>query len=255
MIVSQPGRARRGRAAVRGRVGRRRPGSRSSRSARARGRRRRSTPRPPTPRCPTWSPPEDLPAANALAGSRLGHHAGRRLLAGRGASSALFGPYVCFGDHAVACSARGRRCVWRVRRPAAGGARQTATARQLVGRSPRRCATSGAEPRVLALVTVKSAVGRRQRRAGDVPAAGRRRFGVGRDRHRAAVRGPRARRAGRPAADAAGARRSRSWLLPGLAISMVDVRAGLPGGVAGEPGSRWCSCWSSSRTSPAAATG
>jgi MFS family permease len=100
----------------------------------------------------------DLPAANALGGSVWG----TMLVVGAslgGVLSVAFGPYVCFGI-TVACLTMAAALVWGVRRPmqTAREADATADARPLHAiREALRYIRS--EPRVMSLVTVKSAVG------------------------------------------------------------------------------------------------
>jgi len=101
--------------------------------------------------------PEDLPAANALGGSAWG----TMLVVGAslgGVVSARFSPYVCFAMTLV-CLVGAAALVWRVRRPmqtdrdgAGAPPRTLAAIREALGYIRHR-------PRVLSLVTVKSAVG------------------------------------------------------------------------------------------------
>ncbi|HEX6869845.1 MAG TPA: MFS transporter [Micromonosporaceae bacterium] len=106
---------------------------------------------------PNLVDPEDLSGANALAGSAWG----TMLVLGAslgGIVSAVFGPYVCFGI-TVCCLVLAAWLVWRIRRPTQIEAERPAT--------PPRTGRALAEalrhirrhPRVLSLVTVKSAVG------------------------------------------------------------------------------------------------
>jgi MFS family permease len=104
---------------------------------------------------PNLVPPEDLATANAVAGSAWG----TMLVLGAslgGVMTALVGPYVCFLITA-ACLLAATGLVWRIRRPMQAD-RTTdpvpalVALREAVGYIRRR-------PRVLSLVTVKSAVG------------------------------------------------------------------------------------------------
>jgi MFS family permease len=99
--------------------------------------------------------PPDLPAANALGGSAWG----TMLVVGAslgGIVSELFGPYVCFGV-TVACLLVSAGLVWGIRRPLqADRAGAPAPALRAIGESLRFIRR---HPRVLSLVTVKSAVG------------------------------------------------------------------------------------------------
>jgi len=100
--------------------------------------------------------PEDLPAANALAGSAWG----TMLVVGAslgGLVSALVGPYACFVI-AAGCLALSAMLVWRIRRPLQSPRTSPVTTRPFAAvleatRHIRR------HRRVAALVTVKSAVG------------------------------------------------------------------------------------------------
>ena len=101
--------------------------------------------------------PADLPAANALGGSAWG----TMLVVGAslgGVVSAIFNPYVCFAI-TVVCLMLAAGLVWRVRRPmqaerdgATSPARPLHAIAEALGYIRRN-------PRVLSLVTVKSAVG------------------------------------------------------------------------------------------------
>jgi MFS family permease len=99
----------------------------------------------------------DLPAANALGGSVWG----TMLVVGAslgGVLSTAVGPYVCFGI-TVACLSGAAALVWGIRRPMQtareAGAAETRPLRA-IGEALRYIRS---EPRVLSLVTVKSAVG------------------------------------------------------------------------------------------------
>jgi MFS family permease len=107
---------------------------------------------------PNTVPPEDLPTANALAGSAWG----TMLVVGAslgGLVSAAVGPYACF-VMTVGCLLMSAWLVWRIRGPlqAVGplgserGAQPFAAIREALR-------YIGGHPRVAALVTVKSAVG------------------------------------------------------------------------------------------------
>jgi MFS family permease len=164
---------------------------------------------------PNLVPAEDLPTANAVSGSAWG----TMLVVGAslgGVMTALVGPYACFVITA-ACLLAATLLVWRIRRPlqadrTAEPARAMAALREALGYIRRR-------PRVLSLVTVKSAVGVGNGVLASFPllaaafAAGP--IGTGllfAARGLGALAGPLLMR--RVLAH-------RSWLLPGLAVSMV----------------------------------
>ena len=99
---------------------------------------------------------EDLPAANALGGSAWG----TMLVVGAslgGILDALVGPYACFGI-TVACLAAAAAFAWRIRRPmqVPGDSRVDTPPLRAIGESLRYIRHN---PRVASLVTVKSAVG------------------------------------------------------------------------------------------------
>jgi MFS family permease len=101
--------------------------------------------------------PGDLPAANALGGSAWG----TMLIVGAslgGVLSAAFGPYVCFGA-TVGCLMVAAALVWRVRRPMqadrVAGAAVAAPVKAII----EALGFIRRHPRVLSLVTVKPAVG------------------------------------------------------------------------------------------------
>lgn len=106
---------------------------------------------------PNLVPPEDLATANAIAGSAWG----TMLVLGAslgGVVSAVLGPYACFVITAV-CLAAAAALVWRIEQP-------MQAPRETAGPPPRPWAAlreAGGyirhRPRVLSLVTVKSAVG------------------------------------------------------------------------------------------------
>jgi len=101
--------------------------------------------------------PEDLPAANALGGSAWG----TMLVIGAslgGIVSAVFSPYTCFAV-TVVCLCLAAGLVWRVRRPMQSdraGAEPAARPLRAIAEALRYIRH---HPRVLSLVTVKSAVG------------------------------------------------------------------------------------------------
>ncbi len=104
---------------------------------------------------PNLVPVEDLSAANALAGSAWGTMVVVGASLG-GLLSDLVGPYVCFLV-AVVCLLAATWLVWRIQRPMQSERRRRpAPARQALRES---LAYLRAHPRVLSLVTVKSAVG------------------------------------------------------------------------------------------------
>ncbi len=101
--------------------------------------------------------PDDLPAANALGGSAWG----TMLVIGAslgGIVTAIFNPYVCFGI-TIVCLIVAAALVWRVRRPMqverVGAAPPAHPLRSIV----EALVYIRRHPRVLSLVTVKSAVG------------------------------------------------------------------------------------------------
>lgn len=159
----------------------------------------------------------DLPAANALGGSAWG----TMLVVGAslgGVLSAAFGPYVSFGI-TVVCLLLAAVLVWRVRRP------MQADREAVVGPSrPLRAISESLvyirrNPRVLSLVTVKSAVGLGNGVLGVFPVLATVVFAVGpigtgllfAARGLGALIGPLLLRR---------VLSHRSWLLPGLALSM-----------------------------------
>lgn len=160
--------------------------------------------------------PEDLAAANAVAGSSWGTMAIVGASLG-GVLSAAFSPYTCFWI-ASASLAVAAGLEWRIRRPLQAP-RESAEVRPRTWTAIRESlAYIGHRPRVLALVTVKSAVGLGNGVLTVFPLlAGR--FGVGAVgagllfgvRGAGALVGPLAMRK---------VLSHRSWLLPGLAISM-----------------------------------
>ena len=193
--------------------------------------------------------PEDLAAANAVAGSAWGTMPVVGASLG-GVLSAAFGPYACFWIASAAWP-------W----PALPG----------VADPPAAAGAAGEPTRTPhAFAAIREAL-RLHRRAGRGAVAGHGQVG-GRARQRRAHRRSRC----SPALFGVGAVGAgllfavrglgaligpllmrpvltrRSWLLPGLAISMSRLRPRLPRGRRSRPGSRWCWRWSSSRTSPAA---
>jgi MFS family permease len=167
---------------------------------------------------PNLVEPEDLAAANALGGSAWG----TMLVVGAslgGILSTAFGPYVCFGITLVTLLGAAT-LVWRVRRPMQAE-RDTTVA------EPRPLKAIGEalgfirrNPRVLSLVTVKSAVGVGNGVLGIFPVLATVVFGVGplgtgllfAARGVGALVGPLIMRR---------VLSRRSWLLPGLAASMI----------------------------------
>lgn len=163
---------------------------------------------------PNLVPPEDLSTANAIAGSAWG----TMLVVGAslgGVMAAVVGPYACFLITA-ACLLAATWLVWRVRRPmqeerTTEPTRALVALREALGYIRRH-------PRVLSLVTVKSAVGVGNGVLATFPllAAG---FGLGpvgngllfAARGLGALTGPLLMRR---------VLGHRSWLLPGLAVSM-----------------------------------
>ncbi|HEY8473981.1 MAG TPA: MFS transporter [Natronosporangium sp.] len=164
---------------------------------------------------PNLVPAEDLAPANAIAGSAWG----TMLVVGAslgGVMTALIGPYLCFLITA-ACLLMATLLIWRIRQPMQGErAAEPPPAmqalREALGYIRRR-------PRVLSLVTVKSAVGVGNGVLGTFPLVALS-FGVG-------AAGTGALFAARGLGALVGPlllRRvftRRSWLLPGLAISMA----------------------------------
>lgn len=173
----------------------------------------------------------DLPAANALGGSAWG----TMLVVGAslgGVLSAALSPYVCFAI-AVFCLLFAAFLVWRVRRPMQAD-RELATA---PARPSRAIGESlgyiRRNPRVLSLVTVKSAVGLGNGVLGVFPLLATVVFAIGpigtgllfAARGLGALIGPLLLRR---------VLGHRSWLLPGLAISMATYGAAYLG-VAASP--------------------
>lgn len=160
--------------------------------------------------------PEDLAAANAVAGASWGTMAVVGASLG-GVLSAAFSPYTCFWV-ASAALAVAAALEWRIRRPLQAP-RESAEERPRTWSAIRESlAYIGHRPRVLALVTVKSAVGLGNGVLTVFPLlAGK--FGVGAIgagllfgvRGAGALVGPLAMRK---------VLGHRAWLLPGLAISM-----------------------------------
>jgi len=106
---------------------------------------------------PNLVPPDDLAPANAVAGSAWGTMAVVGASLG-GVLSAAFGPYTCFLIAAAALTGAAL-ITWRIRRPLQlprDPARAAPRAWAAIGESLRYI---GRRPRVLALVTVKSAAG------------------------------------------------------------------------------------------------
>jgi len=161
--------------------------------------------------------PDDLPAANALAGSAWG----TMLIVGASLGGILndrVGPYACFGADLV-CLAVAALLVWRVRRPMQtdrAGIEPVPAVRAIVEsfRFIRR------QPRVASLVTVKSAVGLGNGVLAVFPILATVVFGLSSSatgllfaaRGLGALAGPLLLRR---------VLRRSSWLLPGLAVSMV----------------------------------
>jgi MFS family permease len=160
--------------------------------------------------------PEDLAAANAIAGSSWGTMAVVGASLG-GVLSAVFSPYTCFWVASAALAVAA--CLeWRIRRPLQVPRDDAADQPRTWTAIRESLAYIGHRPRVLALVTVKSAVGLGNGVLTIFPLlAGR--FGVGAVgagllfgvRGAGALVGPLAMRR---------VLGHRSWLLPGLAISM-----------------------------------
>lgn len=167
---------------------------------------------------PNLVDPADLPAANSLGGSAWG----TMLVVGAslgGILSTLVGPYVCFGI-TVCCLLISATLVWRVRRPMQLDRDPTvATARPLraIGEALRFIRRN---PRVLSLVTVKSAVGVGNGTVGIFPVLAAVVFTAGpigtgllfAARGLGALVGPLLLRR---------VLSRRSWLMPGLALSMI----------------------------------
>jgi MFS family permease len=167
---------------------------------------------------PNLVEPADLPAANALGGSAWG----TMLVVGAslgGILSTAFGPYVCFGITLVTLSGSAA-LVWRVRRPMQAD-RDAAVAEP----RPLRAMVEALgfirrHPRVLSLVTVKSAVGVGNGVLGIFPILATVVFAVGplgtgllfAARGVGALVGPLILRR---------VLSRRSWLMPGLAVSMA----------------------------------
>lgn len=104
---------------------------------------------------PNLVPREDLSTANAIAGSAWG----TMLVVGAslgGMMTALVGPYACFGITA-ACLLAATYLVWRIRRPMQADRTEEPTPALVALREALRYIRR--RPRVLSLVTVKSAVG------------------------------------------------------------------------------------------------
>jgi MFS family permease len=160
----------------------------------------------------------DLPAANALGGSAWG----TMLVVGAslgGIVSAAVGPYVCFGV-TVGCLLLAAGLVWRIRRPLQADRSQQprpAPPLRAIGES---LVYIRRHPRVLSLVTVKSAVGLGNGVLAVFPVLATVLFGIGSigtgllfaARGFGALVGPLLLRR---------AFTRRSWLLPGLAVSMA----------------------------------
>jgi MFS family permease len=160
---------------------------------------------------------EDLPAANALGGSAWG----TMLVVGAslgGLMNQAFSPYVCFAVD-LACLGLAALLVWRVRRPLQADREGAVPARSWHAmaealRYIRR------EPRVLSLVTVKSAVGLGNGVLAVFPVLSTLVFGIGSigtgllfaARGFGALIGPLLFRR---------VLTHRTWLMPGLAVSMV----------------------------------
>jgi len=160
--------------------------------------------------------PEDLAAANAVAGSAWGTMAVVGASLG-GVLSAVFSPYTCFWV-ASASLAVAAGLEWRIRRPLQAPRESTEAQPRTWTAIRESLVYIGHRPRVLALVTVKSAVGLGNGVLTVFPLlAGR--FGAGAVgagllfgvRGAGALVGPLAMRK---------VLGHRSWLLPGLAISM-----------------------------------
>ena len=193
--------------------------------------------------------PEDLAAANTVAGSAWGTMTIVGASLG-GIVSSAFGPYVSFAVAAVSLvigvcadqpdpsSAAGRPGTPTV--PAQRAWPALIEALRYIGR----------RPRVRALVTVKSAVGLGNGVLTVFPLLAAAVRG-GPARRRSALRGTGRRGPGRSDADAPGAEPP-VLAAAGSGPLHERVRAGLPRGRVHRDGSRWCCCWSSSRTSPAA---
>jgi MFS family permease len=160
---------------------------------------------------------EDLPAANALAGSAWG----TMLVVGAslgGLLDTLLGPYVCFGI-TLACLAGAALIVVRIRRPLQAPREPSASAATL--RSVAQAlGYIRRQPRVLSLVTVKTAVGLGNGVLAAFPVLATVVFSAGSlgtgllfaARGLGALLGPLALRR---------VLLHRSWLMPGLAVSMA----------------------------------
>ncbi len=145
--------------------------------------------------------PEDLSAANAVSGSAWGTMTVVGASVG-GVLSAAFNAYTCFVITA-ALLATAAMITLGVHRPLQAD-RDGLAVQSHVFTAMREAGRFIIDrPRVLSLVTVKSAVGYGQRRARAVPDPGGALVRHRLDRHRAAVRGPRGRGAGRPVPAAA----------------------------------------------------
>jgi len=178
-----------------------------------------------------WSIAADLPAANALGGSAWG----TMLVLGAslgGLVNVWAGPYACFGID-VACLLAAAVLALRVRRPLQAPRDPSAVITQ-----PRRAIAEALryirrQPRVAALVTVKSAVGLGNGVLAVFPILATTVYGLSSiatgllfaARGLGALVGPLLFRR------VLGHRR---WLMPGLAVSMGRVRVRVPGGV-GKP--------------------
>lgn len=172
--------------------------------------------------------PDDLPAANALAGSAWG----TMLIVGGslgGVVAARFGPYACFWI-AAGCLSLAALLLWRVRRPFQARGDDEPVAARPFAAVVEALRYIGQRPRVAALVTVKSAVGLGNGVLGTFPVLVAVYFAV--DDPELAV-------GLMFAARGAGALigplfmrkvlQRRSWLLPGLAISMAVYGIGYLG--------------------------
>lgn len=160
--------------------------------------------------------PPDLPAANAVAGSSWGTMTVVGASLG-GVLSAAFGPYTCFWIAAAGLLVAAG-LAWRIRRPLQAPRDGGQPVQRTWGAIREAFGYIGQRPRVLALVTVKSAVGLGNGVLTVFPLLASR-FGVGAVgagllfavRGAGALVGPLAMRR---------VLTHRSWLLPGLALSM-----------------------------------